>query len=171
MDLLEQHAVDKVSAIALGDVEWYHRLRNTLYHDGNGVTVDAEKVDAYFQVAQLLFESLFGIPAFTRGEPAPTSMLGEFVVKWGQLERHLRTLGDKHLPKGTASPRTATSIYDGLIAKGVLPAAQRASLEALRMARNAAVHGMDVPPQEEMDRLMRELDEHLTRVAKRAKEP
>ena len=46
LDLLEEHASELLEEINLEDIEWYHRLRNTLYHDGNGVTVDKEKVDS-----------------------------------------------------------------------------------------------------------------------------
>ena len=58
LNLLEKFGGDKPQGIELGDIEWYHRLRNTLYHDGNGVTVDPEKVDAYNQIANLEAEAL-----------------------------------------------------------------------------------------------------------------
>src|SRR5436190_2663351 len=40
LDALERYAVDKLESINLGDIEWYHRLRNELYHQGNGLTVE-----------------------------------------------------------------------------------------------------------------------------------
>ncbi|SFN90801.1 hypothetical protein SAMN05660284_02499 [Formivibrio citricus] len=40
IDGLEQHAPDKLDGIDLGTIEWYHRLRNELYHQGNGLTVE-----------------------------------------------------------------------------------------------------------------------------------
>ena len=55
LDLLEEFGNDKLEGIELGDIEWYHRIRNTLYHDGNGVTVDKEKVDSYLQISIILF--------------------------------------------------------------------------------------------------------------------
>ena len=36
LDALERFASDKLNGIELGEIEWYHRLRNQLYHQGNG---------------------------------------------------------------------------------------------------------------------------------------
>ena len=41
LDALEQYAAPKLAGIDLGEIEWYHRLRNQLYHQGNGLTVRA----------------------------------------------------------------------------------------------------------------------------------
>jgi hypothetical protein len=38
LDALETHAADKLDGVDLGIIEWYHRLRNELYHQGNGLT-------------------------------------------------------------------------------------------------------------------------------------
>jgi hypothetical protein len=43
LDAIEQHAADKLNGIDLGEIEWYHRLRNELYHQGNGLTVERNK--------------------------------------------------------------------------------------------------------------------------------
>src|SRR5438046_3555188 len=37
LDALETYAADKINGIDLGEIEWYHRLRNELYHQGNGL--------------------------------------------------------------------------------------------------------------------------------------
>ncbi|HEY6763979.1 MAG TPA: hypothetical protein VI386_04345, partial [Candidatus Sulfotelmatobacter sp.] len=60
LDVLGQYAADKLSGVDLSDVEWYHRLRNQLYHSGNGITVERSRVEGYFQIGSLLFENLFG---------------------------------------------------------------------------------------------------------------
>lgn len=61
LETLNNHASDKLNNINLGHVEWYHRLRNRLYHDGNGVTVSKEKVERYAEMANVLFMNLFGV--------------------------------------------------------------------------------------------------------------
>jgi hypothetical protein len=43
LDALEKHGGDKIVGIGLGEIEWYHRLRNQLYHQGNGLTVERGK--------------------------------------------------------------------------------------------------------------------------------
>ena len=56
---LEKYGVNKLSGVNLGEIEWYHRLRNELYHNGNGLTVEREKVVIYSELAKLLFKNLF----------------------------------------------------------------------------------------------------------------
>jgi hypothetical protein len=51
LDLLEKYAVDKLDEIDLGEIDWYHRLRNELYHQGNGLTVERDKVVVYAKLA------------------------------------------------------------------------------------------------------------------------
>ena len=105
LDLLEKFGGDKLAGIELGDIEWYHRLRNTLYHDGNGVTVDPDKVDAYNQVAHLLFQNLFEAVVIPEAEAPATTLLGDFVLKWATIWTRLVALAAKYLPKaGTGCP-------------------------------------------------------------------
>jgi hypothetical protein len=40
LDILEEHCADELAGIALGEIEWYRRLRKQLYHQGNGLTVE-----------------------------------------------------------------------------------------------------------------------------------
>src|SRR6266550_4608474 len=44
LDTLDQHVSAKLDGIDLGVIDWYHRLRNQLYHEGNGLTVEKDKV-------------------------------------------------------------------------------------------------------------------------------
>ncbi|MFY0712527.1 hypothetical protein J1D01_02530 [Seonamhaeicola sp. NFXS20] len=60
IDTMDRFAKDKLVGVELGEIEWYHRIRNQLYHDGNGITVEKEKVIAYSSIAKILFENLFG---------------------------------------------------------------------------------------------------------------
>src|SRR5687767_7062459 len=60
LDALEKHASDKLNGIDLGEIEWFHRLRNQLYHQGNGLTVDKDKVEIYAELAKIIFSNLFG---------------------------------------------------------------------------------------------------------------
>jgi hypothetical protein len=88
LDALEEYAGDKLNGLNLGEIEWYHRLRNQLYHDGNGLTVDREKVQVYAELAKLLFQRLFEeeLAVDLGPDAAP---LGDFLAKWAQFERGL----------------------------------------------------------------------------------
>ena len=158
LDLLERHGEDRLSGIELGDIEWYHRLRNTLYHDGNGVTVDPDKVDAYHQIALLLFQNLFDTSIEQPAEHAASTLLGEFVIKWATLEMRLKDLAAEHLPKHNRGYRSVLSLFDGLIAKGIVPTKDRAKLEELMQIRNSVVHAPAVPGADELRRYIEILD-------------
>jgi hypothetical protein len=161
LDLLEKYGGDKLTGVALGDIEWYHRLRNTLYHDGNGVTVDPEKVDAYNQIAHLLVQNLFGPIVSPEPEPPAASLLGEFILKWAALETRVRSLAAIHLPKRTPTGHSAMSLYDGLIAKGVAPTNVRRLLEDLARARNSVIHGTTAVAPADLKRLIADVDKIL----------
>src|SRR5690606_36510056 len=44
LDCLDEVAPGRLVGLDLADLEWYHRLRNQLYHEGNGITVEREHV-------------------------------------------------------------------------------------------------------------------------------
>ncbi len=96
LDLIEKYNNDKLNSINLDDIEWYHRLRNQLYHNGNGLTVDKSKVEAYFEIAKTLFESLFDDKLPQLQDITYTTALGNFMGKWSLFEKELR---DKLPPK------------------------------------------------------------------------
>lgn len=91
LDLLEQHASDRLVGVSLDDIEWYHRIRNQLYHSGNGITVERSKVETYLELAISLFESLFDSPPKLSNAGAVRTKTGEFLEAWVNLERQLRS--------------------------------------------------------------------------------
>jgi len=140
LDLLEKFGSDKLEGIELGDIEWYHRIRNTLYHDGNGVTVDKEKVDSYLQIAVILFNSLFN-EAFNAEAPLePASVVGEIVLRSSQLEHNLNILYNKHFPEESGTRVPIIKAVQKLSEKGVLPEKLVTQINESRIVRNEAVH-------------------------------
>jgi hypothetical protein len=85
LDAIEKHAKAKLGGIDLGEIEWYHRLRNQLYHQGNGLTVERDKVQVYAELANILFENLFGF-RLVGAQNDDTPILGEFMQAWVNLE-------------------------------------------------------------------------------------
>ena len=99
LDLLEQHASDRLVGVSLDDIEWYHRIRNQLYHSGNGITVEKSKVETYLELAMSLFQSLFDAPPELSHAGAVRTKTGEFLEAWVHLERQLRSrLPEKNGP-------------------------------------------------------------------------
>ncbi|KEJ94893.1 hypothetical protein SAMN05444149_10771 [Pseudosulfitobacter pseudonitzschiae] len=86
LDGLETHAAAKVIGLNLGEVEWFHRLRNQLYHQGDGLTVERAKVEAYAEIAEQLFNSLFEV-SFSFSNTRATTKLGEFFALWIRIEK------------------------------------------------------------------------------------
>ena len=164
LDLLEKYGADRLTDVDLGDVEVYHRLRNTLYHDGNGVTVDAQHVDGYFQVARILLQSLLGLAAEDASLPDPRTSIGDLIVSWGHLEAKLRFQGERHLKKQKTLSGSVVGVVDGLIAKGVLTGDFRRKMEPIRQLRNSIVHGMATPDEHDVSSLLSQLRDLIRQV-------
>lgn len=143
MDGLEEFASDKLTGIELGDIEWFHRLRNQLYHDGNGITVEKEKVETYAAIAKILFENLFGLKL---EEPKKQSTVhnyvGEFINLWATLERKSYIPGDKNKP--------GILVFNKLVEDGELSPQNVLEVMEVREFRNKLVHGMVTPTEQEL---------------------
>lgn len=141
LDGLEKYASDKLDGIDLGTIEWYHRLRNELYHQGNGLTVEREKVEIYAELANLLFNNLFGeelIPHAT----AATELLGEFMAIWVSIERKMHHLAEMSYPDHKEGDKINISPIPSFLARDkTIDVAIASEIDALRTIRNQIVHG------------------------------
>jgi len=88
LDALEEFCSSRLSGIDLGEIEWYHRLRNQLYHQGNGLTVEKDKVGVYAELARLLFLRLFE-ETLDVPETPDIQAIGTFMFNWARLEKGL----------------------------------------------------------------------------------
>lgn len=150
VEMLDQFARDKLTTagVDLGDVEWYHRLRNQLYHSGNGITVDRARVEVYFQIASALFQVLFGEPIRIDQTQATHTRVGEFLRLWAEFDRTLRS---KLPPKDDFAYNWKREYFERI-------SGDAADLwDALREFRNQLVHGLSLPPTEEIDRRIEDL--------------
>lgn len=143
LDLLEAHADDLIRGIELGDIEWFHRIRNSLYHEGNGITVDKKQLDTYRVIAIVLFENLFDVKyaAQQMEEKPDATML--FLTRWGELENRLKTAAMVHITKPHQRPPYA--LVDVLVNKGIVDDEFRTSFNQLRQIRNLTAHGQRIP--------------------------
>ena len=63
-DLLEglkEAAGDRLAGIELTHVQFYHNLRNKLYHQGNGITIPVDKANGYASIAVELLRRLLSV--------------------------------------------------------------------------------------------------------------
>ena len=150
LDALEEYAGDKLVGVELADIEWYHRIRNQLYHSGSGITVEMDQTQVYASIASSLMDSLFGVRIEEPGvERVPTE---EFLYKWNQLEGILRAVLTSNqlvakFPEAKSIPRRSSpwmSIH-ALFHLGLLRKGTSAGLLRLLGFRNNLVHGLERP--------------------------
>lgn len=160
LDLLEEFAKGKLNGIDLGDIEVYHRLRNTLYHEGYGITVDPEYVDSYLQIAKVLLNNLLGLELEKDQSNLPTSSLGDLVSKWASLVQEVRLMTRSYLGREEPPGEPVLHSVDRLITKGVVDTEFRRRLRDANKLRNKLIHSISVPLNEEdVSYLVNELGE------------
>ncbi len=163
LDLLEEFAREKLSGIDLGDIEVYHRLRNTLYHDGNGITVDPEHVDSYLQIAKVLLNNLLGLEIEKDRSHPPSSSLGDLVSKWANLVQEVRRMSRSKLGKEESVEEPVLHSVDRLITNGVLDTDFRRRLREANKLRNKMIHSVSSPlNDEDVGNLVNELNQMLS---------
>jgi hypothetical protein len=89
LELLSKHAASKLTGISDIDIEHYHRIRNKLYHDGTGISVDREYLRTYRTIAALLLKNLFGV---VLPDSKTSTTLEDLVLKWNKIEEQLQSM-------------------------------------------------------------------------------
>jgi hypothetical protein len=164
LDALEKYASDKLDGIDLGEIEWYHRLRNEMYHQGNGLTVERDKVEVYAELANVLFTNLFGF-RLVEHKDKEAELLGNFIAAWSDFEKalmHLASLVYEDTGRRPLLPFNATRLLHTL---RVISRPELEEIDQLRMIRNKVVHGeadkTDLKPQ--LVKRLRELTSEFER--------
>jgi len=144
IDALEEHGNELLEGIDLGEIEWFHRLRNQLYHQGNGLTVDRDKVEIYAELAQLLFKNLFGEELEIK-EDDEQKLLGMFLETWVNFEKVVANLSQKNIEKMSTlqgRPRPPFQAIRELVRLGVFSEEDSIEIQKQRELRNKVVHGI-----------------------------
>ncbi len=158
LDLLEKHADEKLTGVSLDEIEWYHRIRNQLYHSGNGITVELAKVQTYLTLAKTLFQNLFETEIILSAESLIQKKLGIFLGKWGVFEKeliekaHALNLPDQR-PGAFVFYKTDTSA--------------KTLWQKTREFRNTAVHKLETLKPNDFDEPIKNIDT-LLEIARRA---
>lgn len=139
LDALEEFAPEKLEGIDLGSIEWYHRLRNELYHQGMGLTVERDKVVIYAELANVLFRNLFSAePPGKISDEA--ELLGRFIKLWGRLENAMTETASRHSLLGLR-PRQFLDATRFLRGANLMPDDIYKDVTKYRQLRNLAIHG------------------------------
>jgi hypothetical protein len=130
----------RLTGIDESDIEHYHRIRNTLYHNGTGLSVDVEYLLAYRQIAALILRSLFGV---NPSPPKPAPTLEHLIVLWNRLEEQFKT----KLGKSGFNQRY-TYYWKEAMSKGLVNQDDVQRLTELRTIRNRQVHSSKIDSKE-----------------------
>lgn len=137
---VEDHAPSKLIGLNLGEFEWFHRLRNELYHQGNGLTVEKRVVEVYAELAVVLFKSLFDCELQIESpDNSRAQLIGEFFEDWIAIERKL-----------AQSVKNGEKISSGRAAEilcqnGTISKADFETFKQVQIIRNQLVHGEAEP--------------------------
>lgn len=140
LDALEKHGESKLGSLDLGEIEWFHRLRNQLYHQGNGLTVERAKVEIYGQLAVALFQNLFGAKLLASTDNSHY-LLAEFITAWVAFERAASELSSFYYFDENTNLRSAASYANELHRNGYLTKTELLEIKELWEIRNQTVHG------------------------------
>ena len=91
LDLLEKYFENKLTGVNLEEIEWYHRIRNEVYHAGHGVTVELARIQTYLELAVLLFHNLFDEDLKLSAIDHKQQETGKFLSLWNQAELLFRS--------------------------------------------------------------------------------
>jgi hypothetical protein len=138
--LLWAHAKARLTGLDDSDIEHYHRIRNKLYHDGTGLSVDEQYLLAYRQIAAVLLQRLFDVAEIP---PTPAARLEHLIVLWNQLEMALKARMDS-----AGIDRSYTYKWEEAVRQGILTMDSVTSLTELRMIRNKQVHSTAIDPKQ-----------------------
>jgi hypothetical protein len=153
LDLLQNYAAHKITGLGLDDIEWYHRIRNQIYHSGNGLTVEVSKIETYLQLAISLFENLFGSSPSISGDGATHTKTGQFLDLWNRFDHGLH----KQLP-----PKDGLAYHwKREYMEKVNPHAVDL-YNAVSQFRNKLVHGLESPVSSTVDESIADLRKLMT---------
>lgn len=145
VDGFEKYASEMLTGIEMGEIEFFHRIRNEVYHEGNGLSVETRKVTAYASIAKVLFKNVTRQEVDEPSSQIGTGLIGEFMESWFRLERFLSEGGKQGLEGRQPGNKWAPWEFDSLI-----PSDLRPQLQSLRHFRNRLVHGAIAPTHEEL---------------------
>lgn len=161
LDGVEKFASDRLISINLAEIEWFHRLRNELYHQGNGLTVERSKVEVYAELATTLFYNLFGVELSVASTKNMT-VLGNFLSLWVRIENAIKKI------VGSEVKNSPFVQFQQFGRTRVVPALTIDKLHDLRRIRNRLVHGDGDPSELLNERTMKEIEAVAVQVERAA---
>lgn len=164
LDGIEEYASDKIKGIDLGEIEWFHRLRNELYHQGNGLTVERTNAEVYAEIANLLFLNLFGFKLI-EDKDDKTDLLGKFMNSWIHFERMAKDMS--FVLDDNEKIRMPLDAIRFLHRNKIISESELERLDYIRKTRNEIVHGLQNHEKVINEQLINDLNSLTDKIEKR----
>ena len=167
LDLIEKYAGKKLEGIEINDIEHYHRIRNTLYHQGTGLSVSKEYVELYNSIAKILLNNLFGIDI--KSCHTDKSIYSEILLGWSQIAQLLSNMATQRGIEGKKRLNW-DSIQEQIISEEIMN-----SIRTVREERNRIAHNnsLDTIPDKsillEIEKIKHELTTSFNSYSKKYK--
>lgn len=164
LNLLLSNCSDKISSEELDAIEMFHKIRNSLYHQGTGITVEKEIVERYAIVAKDLISRLFEVEERIDFELETvsdiTKLYGEFLMIWRDIEVNLKNyaLISEIIPQ-TPRPLTIVNIINSLVRNELIDGDLANKISNIRHFRNNIIHSQKNYTIDNMNELIAQIKE------------
>ncbi|MHB2036434.1 MAG: hypothetical protein ACYCPW_06790 [Nitrososphaerales archaeon] len=159
LDAFESFAPDKIVGFELGDIEWYHRLRNELYHEGNGITVEREKVEPYAEIAKILLSNLFSLTLDKLPIHLEVSEIGKFLIVWAKVEKQIYKIGKDNSHSKSFFPVSIPALVEDLSRRGELAQSVKDQFLELGQFRRLVLQGDFAASSKELRKRLNDLED------------
>ena len=140
LNLFMKFASNRIGGIEPGDIEHYHRIRNKLYHDGTGLSVDDEYLNAYFVIAKTILKKLFEVEYDDiRKKKIDEISIENMIIIWNKIEDLVNRLYTRF-----DIDSAYTYKWEEMMKKDIISLDEIQDLTEVRMSRNRIVHSEKV---------------------------
>ena len=159
LNLLQKYSNDKISLDELDKIEYFHVIRNNLYHQGSGISVIKSFVTKYVILAQDLLFRLFQSELILITDDISRKQ-GEFLQIFRNIEVNLNNFAlTQNLIPLISKPYTTNKITSVLLDSKKIPYEFVKKLAFASYYRNEYVHGLKEINREEFENKLEDLKE------------
>ncbi len=139
---LEKYVPNILSKNDFNDIEYFHRVRNDLYHGATALTIERDKTEAYLALAELLYQKLFypetAIKELTREKLDKfKSLIRDFIINWDRIEKMIFSIAQAELNIKKPTPLDINLLVD----KKIFGRELLNTFNNLKQYRNQIIHG------------------------------
>lgn len=137
LEALEDSSHERLKDVDLSFLAWNHRVRNNLYHQGVGLTIESTRVQVYIELAKILFKNLFDCELMVTSSD-DGDLIGKFIESVSAIERRLADISSEYT--GDALAMKIKDTLEVLLKEEALSPREIKEVLDLRAKRNALVH-------------------------------